>query len=150
MSNTQGQEDNINEMLHRIETMIAERSSRGTSKAALDEKEEMLDDRETELEERERAVREREAALATREEAVARREALQTINPPPPPVPLVRGRGACEHCGVGVCSRTSACFDEYGRDLHTHGCRACHVAWKKTGHKGGGRRRAAHSSWESR
>ena len=121
MSNVDGHEDEINYVLHRIESMIAARTEAGHTREALEEKEAALEERETLLLDREASLAERERLVQAREEAVARRENIAQINPPPPPVPRP-ARAVCDHCGRGVCSRSSACYDEWGRDNHTHGC----------------------------
>ena len=135
MSGVDGREDDINEMLHRIESLVAARTEQGNTKQQLMALEADLAEREDALAERERQLVAREAAVATREEAVARREGRAQITPPPPPVT----RALCETCHVGVCSRNSVCFDRWNRDMHTHTCTACHQQWKRTGVKGHGR-----------
>ena len=137
MSNLDGHEDETNYLLHRIETMIAARTEAGNTKEDLEEREAALEERETMIQDRETTLADRERLVAAREEAVARRESLSQINPPPPPVNTERAK--CQHCGHGVCSRSSPCFDSFGRDMHTHGCAACHDEWKKYGQKGRGR-----------
>ena len=138
MSGVDGRrDDDINEMLHRIESLVAARTDQGNTKQDLMALEASLENREQQLAERERLLVQREAAVAAREEAVARRESIALVNPPPPPVQ----RAVCEHCGMGTCSRNSVCFDRHGNHMHTHSCTACHQRWKRTGDKGKGRSR---------
>jgi len=73
----------------------------------------------------------REAAVATREAAVAQREAAVAQQPPSASASTDRvQRGLCETCGVGVCSRSTACFDSRGNSLHHHNCHSCYRKYK--------------------
>ena len=139
MSRLDGHEDEVNGILHRIETMIAARTSTGQTKAQLEELERQLQEREAAILAREADVLDRERQVAAREAAVGQRESLQQITPPPPPVQLRTRRAVCDHCGQNVCSRGSACIDANGRDIHSpHNCYQCYRSWKhgKGGSKG--------------
>ena len=72
MSGMDGKEEQVNEMLHHIETMLAMRSRAGRTRGELDMFESELEEREWDLAERERALAEREASVAQREAALAR------------------------------------------------------------------------------
>ena len=139
MSRIDGHEDEVNGILHRIETMIAARTAAGATKADLENMQAQLDLREEAIAAREADVLERERQVAAREAAVGQRENLQQITPPPPPVQARPRRALCDHCGQGVCARNSACYDNYGNDLHRHNCYECYRPWKSGGKGGKGK-----------
>ena len=141
MAGLEGKEDEVNHMLHRIETMLAMRSRAGNTRGDLELFEAELEQRERDLREREAALAEREASVAQRESALARRESLTAITPPPPPVQ----RATCETCGRNICSRGSVCYDRWGRDIHAHECHACMSRWGQRGQGYGNSR-----SWDAR
>lgn len=94
----------------------------------------------TKLEDWAKELAAREAAVASREAAVALREAEARLGDPPDRV----SRGLCESCGVGICSRSSPCFDKDGRSTHHHNCHDCYKQYKsdkRDGRKGTGRSR---------
>ena len=127
MSRVEGHEDDINEMLYKIETMITARTATGQTRDDLEAKEVELELREEAVPTRDTDVTDRERKVASRENEVAQREQLQQITPPPPPA--MTRRGMCDICGETVCSRTSPCFDQWGNDLRRHKCTACYRSW---------------------